>query len=137
LIHVEKVDTDIRSNPQVLDVDSTGSKSSEDTDEDSSSSPRRRRVSPEWNTESSYLHRKLQGNGQTDDVADRLRSRLVSRSGREMETDKEQAEAVRSPRSDHISDARNIMSPGRVNPASSHSYNLRSGLKSASHEPQD
>jgi len=134
---VEQLDTDIRSHPQVLDVDSTGSTSSEDSDEDSSS-PRRRRESPEWNTESSYLHRKLQGNGQTDDVAYRLRSRLVSRSGREMETDKEQAEAVRSPGNDHmISAARNITSPGRVNPASSHSYNLRSGLKSASHEPQD
>jgi len=62
----------------------------------------------------------------------------MSRSGREMETDKEQAEAGRSHGSDHmISDRQNITSPGKVNPASSHLYNLRSRLKSASHEPQD
>jgi len=34
LIDVEKLDTEIRSNPQVLDVGSTGSTSSEDSDED-------------------------------------------------------------------------------------------------------
>lgn len=85
-----------------------------------------------------FVHRKLQGNGQTDDAAYRLRSRLVSRSGRETETDKEQAEAVRSPGSDYmISETRFITSPGKVNPASSHSYNLRCRLKSSSHEPQD
>jgi len=62
----------------------------------------------------------------------------VSRSGREIETDKEQAEAGRSLGSDHmISDRQNITSPGKVNAALSHSYNLRSRLKSASYEPQD
>ena len=62
---------------------------------------------------SSYLHRKLLGSGQTDDVAYRLRSWLLRGSAREMETDKEQAEAGHSPGSDHmISDRRNITSPG-------------------------
>jgi hypothetical protein len=53
----------------------------------------------------------------------------VSRSERETETDKEQAEAVRSPGSDHMmSDTRNITSLGKDYPGSSHSYNLRSRI---------
>ena len=131
IVSKECEDTEIRSHPQVLYVVSTGSKSSEDSDEDRYSSPRRRREDPEWKPRSSYLrvHRLLQGNGKTVDVAYRLRSRLVSRSGRETETDKEQAEAVRSTGSDHmISDTRNITSPGKFNLASFHSNNLRSSL---------
>lgn len=62
----------------------------------------------------------------------------MSSSGRETEKDKGQADAVRSTGSDHMmSDMRDITSPGKVNPASSHSYSLRSRLKSASDEPQD
>jgi hypothetical protein len=55
----------------------------------------------------------------------------VSRLGRETEEDKERAEADRSPGSGNmISDTRHITSsPGKVNPASSHSYNLRSPMK--------
>ena len=55
----------------------------------------------------------------------------MSRSERKTEGDKERAEAVRSPGSEYmISDKRNVMSPGKVNPASSHSYNSRSRKKS-------
>ena len=51
----------------------------------------------------------------------------MSRLGRETEEDKEQAEAVLSPGSENmICDMRNITSPGKVNPTSSHSYKLRS-----------
>jgi hypothetical protein len=46
----------------------------------------------EWNPGSSNLKRKLQSENTTADVAYQLRSRLVSRSGREAETDKARSE---------------------------------------------
>jgi hypothetical protein len=94
LINMEELDAKIISYQQVLDICGA---ISEGCNEDYSSLPRRGREDPEWNPGSPYSQRMLHGNGQTDDVAYQLRSRAVSRSGREMEEDKERAEAVRHP----------------------------------------
>jgi len=51
----------------------------------------------------------------------------VSKSERETEVDKEQAEAVSSQGSERVlGNTQNEKSPGKIKPAANHSYNLRS-----------
>jgi hypothetical protein len=75
---------------------------------------------------SSYLQRKLQSDKTADGVAYRLRSRLVSMSGRETENDKAGSEVASSPGSENAS---NNTSPSKVKYMSNHSYNLRSRIE--------
>jgi len=82
------------------------------------------------------LQRKLHSNKNTaDDIAYRLRSRLVSRSERDTGRDRKQIELVSSPESEHVitSECENT-SPGKVEPTVGHSYNLRSRIESTSKE---
>jgi len=98
-IEIEKLDVGITSHSQKLSIES---EESDRSDEDIISSSHRCREDPEWTPGSSYLQRKLQSSNPADDVAHRLRSRLVNRSGRETGTDREQAGVVRSPGSEHM-----------------------------------
>jgi hypothetical protein len=84
----EKLDVGNPSHSQILDV---VDKESDRSDEDIISPSQTRRADPEWTPGSSYLQRKLQSSNTANDVAYRLRSRLVSRSERETEIDKEQS----------------------------------------------
>jgi hypothetical protein len=102
------------------------------------SSPRELRGDPEWTPGSSYLQRKLRSSSTADDVAYRLRSRLVSRSGRETETDKGPAEAGDSAGNEHTSaNTPDSVSPGRNKSGTSHSYNLRSRVESTVNEQEN
>ena len=69
----------------------------EDEEEDNEN-----RDDPEWVPGSSYLQRKSHSSTTADNVAYRLRSRLVGRSEREAETDNEQAEAASLPENDNV-----------------------------------
>jgi hypothetical protein len=85
---------------------------------------------PEWTPGASNANRKSQGSDTADGIAYRLRSRLVSRSERETEVDKEHVgETVRLPGSESESTQVNT-SPGRSEIVASHSYNLRSKASS-------
>jgi hypothetical protein len=81
---------------------------------------------PDWTPGTSIINRKSQNSDTADGIAYRLRSRLVSRSERETEIDKQQAgETVRLSGSEPESTQINT-SPGRNEAVVSHSYNLRS-----------
>jgi hypothetical protein len=121
---LEELEEDVSPHTGRLEI---GSEESDESDEQIVSSPRKHRGDPEWTPGSSYLQRKLQSNSTADEVAYRLRSRLVSRSGRETETDKEQAAASSVAGSEPISmNTRESALPGRSKFAANHSYNLRS-----------
>ena len=85
--------------PRILDVES---EESEISDEEIISPLQMRRTDPEWTPGSSYLRKELQSNDTVDNVAYRLRSRLLSRSEREAEADKEQVEVISSQGSEHV-----------------------------------
>ena len=96
------------------------------------------RDDPEWVPGSSYLQRKSHSSTTADNVAYRLRSRLVGRSEREAETDNGQAEAVSLQGNETVSgNARSEAPSGKNNPATSHSYNLRSRVESTSNSGQE
>lgn len=131
-LEVEASDVDIPPHSQIRDTES------DESDENIISSPRERRNDPKWTPGSSYLQRKLQSSSTADDVAYRLRSRLVSRSGRETEVDKGQAETDSLSGSEHIGEiTQSNVSPGKIKPALSHSYNLRSRIESTSSQTQE
>jgi hypothetical protein len=75
--------------PQVIEVES---ETSDGSGERNVSPSQTRRADPEWTPGSSYLRKELRSNDTADNVAYRLRSRLVSRSEWEAEVDKEQVE---------------------------------------------
>jgi hypothetical protein len=97
------------------------------------------RADPEWTLGSSYLRRKLQNTDTADDnVAYRLHSRLVSRSEREAETDKEQVEVSSQGSEQMLANTRNETSPGKNRRAAvNHSYNLRSRIESPNKNAQE
>jgi len=96
------------------------------------------RDDPEWVPGSSYLQRKSHSSTTADNVAYRLRSRLVGRSEREAETDNRQAEAVSLPENENVLvSTHNRMLSGKNKPATSHSYNLRSRVESTSNSGQE
>jgi len=93
---------------------------------------------PEWVPGSSYLQRKLQSITTADNVAYKLRSRLVGRSEQETEVDNEQAEAVSLQENENIIvNTHSKTSPGKNKPAMSHSYNLRSRVESTRSNVQE
>jgi hypothetical protein len=97
-----------------------------------------RRTDPEWTRVSSYLRRKLQNADTADNnVAYRLRSKLVSRSEREAEADKEQAEVSSQGSEQMLANMQNETSPGKNRPIVNHSYNLRSRIESSSNNAQE
>ena len=116
-------------------TESTEDSESDNSNEDAIGLAHRRAEDPEWSPGSKYLQRKLHSNQNTaDDIAYRLRSRLVSRSERETGRDRE----VSSPESEHVTTSeRENTSPGRVEPTVGHSYNLRSRIESTSKEIGD
>ena len=88
---------------------------------------RKSRGDPEWVPGSSSLQRKLQSSTTADNVAYKLRSRLVGRSEQKTEVDNEQAEAVSLQESENLLVNTHSKTPlGKNKPAMSHSYNLRS-----------
>jgi len=96
------------------------------------------RDDPEWVPRSSYLQRKSQSSTTADNVAYRLRSRLVGRSEREAEVDNGQAEAVSLQESETVSgNTHSKTSPGKNKPAMSHSYNLRSRVEPTPNNGQE
>jgi hypothetical protein len=88
---VEKMKLTAENPPrsQVLGLES---EVSDEYNEENDSPFQTRRADPEWTPESSYLKKKLQSEDTADNVAYRLRSRLVSRSERDVGADKEQVE---------------------------------------------
>ena len=90
---------------------------SEIEDEDTSSSSPSGDDESSWAPESLYLRRKLQSDKAPDDIAYRLRSRLVSRSAQEPELDKKETE--------NSNKSGNGITQDKEEIASSHSYNLR------------
>jgi hypothetical protein len=120
---------------QVLELES---EESDECTEGNDSPSQTRRTDPEWTPGSSYLKRKLQSKDTADNVAYRLRSRVVSRSERDVGADKEQAEIEDSQGSEHMSEnTQNKTSPGRNKPETGHSYNLRSRVESTNNKAQD
>jgi len=97
--------------------------SSEIDDEETSSLSRGINDESNWAPESLYLQRKLQSDKAPEDVAYRLRSRLVSMSGQEPELDKRETENSNKPGD------RTIQAKERI--ASSQSYNLRDRKQTA------
>ena len=110
------------SHSQVTNTDDT--ESSETEEEDTSLSNSRNRDS-DWEPGSMYLKRKLQSDNRPDDIAYRLRSRLVSRSGRETETDKPGAEGSSSAGDTLLLTE---TSPDESGSTAGHPYNLRNRI---------
>jgi hypothetical protein len=65
-------------------------------------SPRRRSGESEWSPRSVYLQKRLRSNNTAEGSVYKLRSRLVGRSEREAEADKEQSETDRLSESEHV-----------------------------------
>ena len=125
-------------NPPRLQVIEVESEESDGSDEENVSPSQTRRADPEWTPGSSYLRKELRSNDTADNVAYRLSSRLVNRSGRDAEADKEQIEIEGSQGSEHmLKSAQNKTSPGRIKPATTHPYNLRSRIESTNAEVQE
>jgi len=121
--------------PQVIEVEC---ETSDGSDEGNVSPSQTRKVDPEWTPGSSYLRKELRSNDTADNVAYRLRSRLVGRSERDAEFDKEQVEIESSQGSEHILvSTQNKTSHGRTKPATTHPYNLRSRIESTNTEAQE
>jgi hypothetical protein len=100
-------------------------------------SPRRRSGDPEWSPGSVYLQKRLRSNNTAEGSVYKLRSRLVGRSEREAEADKEQSETDRLSESEYVvENTQNKVSPGKNKSALSHSYNLRSRLGPTSNDAQ-
>jgi len=114
-------DTEVPPYTQVTE-NAFGNLSEIDDEETSSLSPGSD-DEPKWAPESLYLLRKLQSDKAPDDVAYRLRSRLMSRSGQEPELDKRETE------NSNKSGDRTIQAKEGI--ASSHSYNLRDRKQTA------
>jgi hypothetical protein len=114
-------DTKVPYHPHVAENESVVSSNSE-TDEENL--PLDRGNNSEWNPGSSYLKRKLRDENTTADVAYQLRSRLVSRSVQEAETDKARTEVNESPGN---TDAQEQLSASKNK---NHSFNLRSRIMS-------
>jgi transposase InsO family protein len=132
---LEELEEDVSPHTDRLEI---GSEESDESDEKIVSSPRKHRGDPEWTPGSSYLQRKLKSNSTADDVAYRLRSRLVNSSGRETETDKEQTAANSLAGSEPIStNTRESASSGRSKFAASNSYNFRSRVESTINEQRN
>ena len=133
-----KVEKDIMI-PSGLLAESTEGGESDDSDENAIGSAHRRVEDPERSPGSLYLQRKLHSSKNTaDDITYRLRSRLVSRSEREVGRAKEQIVLVGSPESEHATTSgRENTSPGKAEPTVGHSYNLRSRIESTSKEVRD
>jgi hypothetical protein len=98
---------------------------SEDSDRSASTSPQDLRNDLEWTPGSSYLRRKLQESNTADDIAYRLRSRIVSRSEQETEADKEQAEPDGMAGNEQSEESTRLNTSPSENTATS-PYNLRS-----------
>jgi len=124
-VKVEKADTDTPPHSRTRNVESGESDESEEEEIDNLA--HRRIDDPEWTPGSSYQRRKLQSSSTDDDVTYRLRSRLVSRSERETEVDKEQSATDHLSESEHVemSTQRNTP-PSKNEAAMNHSYDLRS-----------
>jgi hypothetical protein len=115
---------EIASHPAIRDVESN---ESDVSDNEAISSSHRRVEDPEWTPGSSYVQKKLRNGNTVDDITYMLRFRLVSRPGRETETDNGRAETAGSPGSEHTTvNTQGNTSPGKVKPATSHSYSIRS-----------
>jgi hypothetical protein len=126
----QKVPAENPPRPRVADVERDAS----DRSDDEISSPLQiQSADPEWIPGSSYLRKKLQDiNTADDNVAHRLRSRLVSGLERETEADKEQEQIEVSTQKDEhmLANMQNETSPGKNRPAINHSYNFRSRIES-------
>ena len=123
----KRLDMDVPPHSQI--VETRTNSTSETEGEDIDSSPRELRDDSDWVPGSSYLQQKLQNDKTTDYIAYHLRSRLVSRSGRGADGVKAGAEMKDPSGNEH---AQNNTSPDKTRPKSSHSYNLRSMIESAS-----
>jgi hypothetical protein len=84
-VEAEKLFAEVPSHTPIRDVESS---EWGDCDSDLDSWSPRRVGDPVWTAGASCLERKLPSDNTADDIAYRLRSRLVSRSEREAETDK-------------------------------------------------
>ena len=135
VVELKKLNAENPPRPRILDVES---EESDRSDEENVSPSQTRRTDPEWTPGSSYLRKELRSNDTADNVAYRLRSRLVYRSEREAEVDTEQVEIESSHGSEHmLINTQNKTSPGRIKPAKTHPYNLRSRIESTNVEAQE
>ena len=132
-----KVEESVMTIPPHSRMHNVESEESDESEEEIVNSTHGRTDDPEWTPGSSYQQRKLQSNNTADDIAYRLRSRLVSRSEREMEVDKECIETNRLSESEHMEvNTQNNRSPNQNKSAMSHSYNLRSRIGTTSSKMQ-
>jgi hypothetical protein len=131
-IEQEKVDMGTSSHQLTRDTESNESES-DGSDNDVISASRGRVEDAEWTPRSSYVQRKLPSNNTADDIAYMLRSRLVSRSERETETDKRRAAVINSPETGQlVANTQQNTSPDRTKLTVGHSYNLRNRVESTS-----
>ena len=122
IVEPREPDPGVPSHSQVTNTDDT--ESSETEEEDTSLSNNKNRDS-DWEPGSMYLKRMLQSDNRPADIAYRLRSRLVSRSGREKETDKPGAEGSSSAGDTLLLTE---TSPEESESTTGHSYNLRNRI---------
>ena len=132
-VETKKPTAENPARPQLVDVDSN---TSDCSDEEITSPSRISSTDPEWPSGSSYLRKNLRGTDTDDNVAYRLRSRLVSSSERETEADKEQVEVSSNGNEQILENTREDTLPGRNKPVANHSYNLRSRVESTGNSTQ-
>jgi transposase InsO family protein len=111
-------------------VINTENAESSETEEEVDNTPQNQGENSEWTPGSLHLRRALRNNIPTDGVASRLRSRLLSRSGQEV--DKASADGSEFPEasaenSNSLTNLRTqIGTPVKTQPVTNHTYNLRS-----------
>ena len=131
-VKVEEADTDTPPHSRMRNVES---EESDESEEEIVNLAQMRIDDPEWTPGSSYQHRKLQSSNTADDVTYTLRSRLVSRSERETEVDKEQSETDHLSESEHVEMSTQKNKPPSKNEAAmNHSYNLISKAETTSNK---
>jgi len=126
-VETKKPTAENPARPQLVDVDSN---TSDCSDEEITSPSRISSTDSEWTPGSVYLRKNLRDTDTDDNVAYRLRSRLVSRSERETEADKEQVEMSSNGNERMLENTQNNTSPGKNKLVANHSYNLRSRIES-------
>ena len=117
-------DLGIPSHSQVTNTDDTESSETEEDVDNLLLNSNNKDL--DWEPASMYLKRKLQSDNRPNDIAYRLSSRLVSRSGRETEVDKQGAEESSSAGDTLLLSDTSSKESGAT---AGHSYNLRTRVE--------
>jgi hypothetical protein len=135
---LEKGTKEVVIHPPTAPVEVQEEDLNESGNESDNEVPRQITDDSDWVPGSSYLQRKLHSSTTADNLAYRLRSRLVGRSEQEQEVDNEQAEAVSlQENEDMLVNTHGETLLGKNKPAKSHSYNLRSRIDSTQSDKQE